>query len=55
MTDKQKIRKMFEIRKKECPELLDVAETIEPILFVKGYIYYHKFLKMYDERYGGKE
>ncbi len=51
MTDDQKVLKMFAIRKTERPDLADVAERIEPILFSKAFTYYHAMLRMYNERF----
>jgi len=54
MTDNQKVEKMFEIRKKERPDLNDAAARVQQYLSIQ-FTAYQALLKMYNKRYGDKE
>jgi len=51
ITDDEKVKKMFAIRKEECPELADAAKRIEEYYLCPSFIHYWSLLKMYNERF----
>lgn len=55
MTDEEKIKIMFEIRKKERPDLKDSFSRVEGCMLSPSYNAYHALLVLYNERFGDNE
>jgi len=52
VTDKEKVKKMFEIRKTECPDDPDAIDRVSKKLS-PCFTAYWALLKMYNERFPG--